>query len=49
MTEFPVMFGHGAHLMGIVSEPSTTSGGDLGCLLLNVGVTHRIGPRRLNV
>lgn len=49
MTEFPVMFGHGAHLMGIVSEPSTASGGDLGCLLLNVGVTHRIGPRRLNV
>ena len=47
MTEAPVLFGPEAHLMGILTAPETSS--SVACLLLNVGVTHRVGPRRLNV
>lgn len=47
MTETPVLFGPDRHLMGILATPDASS--SVACLLLNVGVTHRVGPRRLNV
>lgn len=49
--ERPVEFGRDVQLMGVVSAPSTpplTS--ELpGCVLLNAGLVHRVGPNRMNV
>ena len=47
MTEAPVLFGPERHLMGILTSGDAPA--PVACLLLNVGVTHRVGPRRLNV
>jgi len=50
MTETPVLFGPERNLLGILTSPREPAAcGPVACLLLNVGVTHRIGPRRLNV
>jgi len=50
MTEAPVLFGPDRNLLGILTSPQEhETSGPVACLLLNVGVTHRIGPRRLNV
>jgi hypothetical protein len=50
MTEAPVLFGPERNLMGILtSAPPADPPQPIACLLLNVGVTHRVGPRRLNV
>ena len=49
MSEKPVQFGPDGHLIGVLSLPAEGQAGDLACLMLNVGVTHHIGPRRLNV
>jgi len=51
VAERPVQFGSDGHLVGVLSLPAEgrRSRGDLACLMLNVGVTHRIGPRRVNV
>ncbi|SFM76884.1 alpha/beta fold hydrolase [Variovorax sp. OV329] len=50
--ETAVAFGPEGTLIGVLTQPSGESSaqpGQVGCLLLNVGVNHRIGPRRLNV
>jgi hypothetical protein len=36
-------------LLGILTQPPPSRGADLGCILMNAGVIHRIGPHRLNV
>jgi len=45
-----VTFGAGQALVGILSQPAPDAARQqVGCLLLNTGVNHRIGPRRMNV
>ncbi len=48
MDEFPVCLGPDQRLVGVVCEPDA-KGSQIGCLLMNAGVIHRIGPHRLNV
>jgi pimeloyl-ACP methyl ester carboxylesterase len=36
-------------LLGILTQPPPSRAADLGCVLMNAGVIHRIGPHRLNV
>jgi pimeloyl-ACP methyl ester carboxylesterase len=45
------LFGEAKNLGGVVTEPSAGNGpaANIGVLLLNAGVIHRIGPGRLNV
>lgn len=47
--ETPVQFGPDGSLIGVVTTPSEGSMEPVACLLLNMGATHRIGPRRINV
>ncbi|MBO9513592.1 MAG: hypothetical protein J7549_05685 [Variovorax sp.] len=47
--ETPVQFGPDGSLIGIVTTPGEGPVEPVGCLLLNMGATHRIGPRRINV
>ncbi|MBB3177117.1 alpha/beta hydrolase family protein [Variovorax sp. Sphag1AA] len=47
--ETPVQFGPDGSLLGIVTTPNDGSMEPVACLLLNMGATHRIGPRRINV
>jgi len=47
--ETPVQFGPDGSLVGIVTTPNDGSMEPVACLLLNMGATHRIGPRRINV
>lgn len=48
--ESVVSFGPDQTLVGILTTPSAdTPHAGIGCLLLNTGVNHRIGPRRVNV
>ncbi len=42
-------FGHDDQLLGIVTLPEDPRADAPGCLLMNAGVVHRIGPHRLNV
>jgi len=49
MTESPILFGPERNLLGILTSPTKANAQAPACLLLNVGVTHRVGPRRLNV
>jgi pimeloyl-ACP methyl ester carboxylesterase len=42
-------FGDENTLVGILTQPGGARGTDVGCLLLNVGVNPRSGPRRINV
>jgi pimeloyl-ACP methyl ester carboxylesterase len=49
MNEHPLLFGPEGSLMGILTTPAQVNPASVACLLLNVGLTHRIGPRRLNV
>lgn len=48
--ETTLCFGAEQRLIGVLARPGG-NGQDtrIGCLLLNVGVNHRIGPRRINV
>ena len=50
-SEAPVLFGSDDHLFGLLTRPQGPPGqaGDIGCLVLNTGVNHRIGPHRINV
>ncbi len=51
MDESTLCFGPEQGLVGVLTRPAVV-GDDrprIGCLLLNVGVNHRIGPRRINV
>lgn len=50
--ETALAFGPEGTLIGVLTQPSaarTDGGGGIACLLLNVGINHRIGPRRINV
>lgn len=49
--ERPVVFGSDVQLVGVVGGPGRVSAnGDLpGCVLLNAGLVHRVGPNRMNV
>jgi len=48
--ESVVSFGPDQTLIGIVTTPPADAPhAGIGCLLLNTGVNHRIGPRRINV
>ena len=47
--ETTVCFGPEQGLVGVLASPPGGSDARVGCLLLNVGVNHRIGPRRINV
>lgn len=49
MTETPVMFGAGASLVGILTQPEGGSTSKLAFITFNAGVISRIGPHRLNV
>ncbi|MBB1603156.1 hypothetical protein [Variovorax sp. UMC13] len=50
-SEAPVLFGSDDHLFGLLTRPQGLTGqmSDIGCLVLNTGVNHRIGPHRINV
>lgn len=47
--EMPVLFGPDDSLIGLIATPAQKSMAPVGCLLLNVGANHRVGPRRINV
>ncbi|MBS0454281.1 MAG: alpha/beta hydrolase [Proteobacteria bacterium] len=50
--ESALTFGPEGTLIGVLTEPETTHPGaasGIACLLLNVGINHRVGPRRINV
>ena len=47
MNEMVVTFGEDSHLVGTLTEPETPN--EIGFLLLNAGVLHRVGPHRFNV
>lgn len=50
MTELPLLFGPDeARLVGIVTKTEHPQPLPVVCLLLNQGIYHRIGPRRINV
>lgn len=49
VNETVAVFGPGHSLTGILAQPDAGAAGQIGCLLLNTGVNHRIGPHRLNV
>jgi hypothetical protein len=50
LDESTLCFGAEQSLIGVLARPGEALGpARVGCLLLNVGVNHRIGPRRLNV
>jgi pimeloyl-ACP methyl ester carboxylesterase len=47
--ETPLSFGPDGTLVGVLTRPVNGARSTVGCLLLNVGVNPRIGPRRINV
>lgn len=47
--EEPVQFGRGSNLLGVITRPIGRTSDALACLMLNFGVTHRVGPRRIQV
>lgn len=50
--ETALAFGPEGTLIGVLTEPDAShpaAGGGIACLLLNVGINHRVGPRRINV
>jgi alpha-beta hydrolase superfamily lysophospholipase len=48
--ETPVLFGDGARLFGVLSEPERPDRKDRPALcFLNVGANHHVGPHRMNV
>lgn len=51
LDEATLCFGPEQGLIGVLARPADSGGAPahIGCLLLNVGVNHRIGPRRINV
>ncbi|WP_449429504.1 alpha/beta fold hydrolase [Rhodanobacter umsongensis] len=48
MQEHAYRFGRARHLVGMVGLPPSLSG-DIGVIVLNAGLVHRIGPFRLHV
>jgi hypothetical protein len=49
MTQSPVRFGQGEALVGMLTTPAHHAMAATGCLMLNMGANHRVGPRRINV
>ena len=50
--ESTLSFGPDGGLIGVLTRPASAASKEparVGCLLLNVGLYHRIGPRRINV
>ncbi|MDN8616769.1 alpha/beta fold hydrolase [Variovorax ginsengisoli] len=47
--ETPVQFGPDGSLIGIITTPGDGPMAPVGCILMNMGAIHRIGPRRTNV
>jgi dienelactone hydrolase len=47
--EEAIQFGRGSTLLGVVTRPSGHTSNSLACLMFNFGVTHRVGPRRIQV
>jgi pimeloyl-ACP methyl ester carboxylesterase len=47
--EKPVLFGPDGSLIGMLATPADGQAEPVGCLLMNMGANHRIGPRRINV
>ena len=47
--EEPLLFGPQGKLLGVVTRPTHRTVGDVACLMFNFGVTHRVGPRRIQV
>lgn len=45
--EEPLLFGPQGKLLGVMTRPAER--GDIACLMFNFGVTHRVGPRRIQV
>lgn len=49
MNEIAVSFGPSKHLSGTLALPDELGARDVGFVMLNAGVIHRIGPHRFNV
>jgi hypothetical protein len=49
LSESAVVFGKGAELVGVITEPEVANVDLPAFVFLNAGVTHRIGPSRLHV
>ncbi len=50
MRERPIVFGQGAGLVGVVTEPDRHKALNRpACILVNAGLIHRVGPNRLYV
>ncbi len=51
MKEHAFRFGRARHLIGVAGLPtlSTTPSDNVGVIVLNAGLVHRIGPFRMNV
>lgn len=45
----PILFGPEQRLLGVVTRPLGNSLAGVACLMFNFGVTHRAGPRRIQV
>ena len=49
MRETAVLFGAQKSMVGVVSDPAPGAAPTIGCILLNAGFTHHIGPQRAYV
>ncbi len=49
ITQSPVQFGSDLSLLGMVTMPARQPHMRIGCLMLNMGANHRVGPHRINV
>jgi dienelactone hydrolase len=47
--EEPVQFGLDSGLLGVITRPTGRTSDALACVMFNFGVTHRVGPRRIQV
>jgi dienelactone hydrolase len=48
--EDPLLFGSEGNLLGVIARPAEgVAPSGVGCLMFNFGVTHRVGPRRIQV
>ncbi|VTU14161.1 exosortase A system-associated hydrolase 1 [Variovorax sp. SRS16] len=47
--EEPVLFGPASALFGVLTRPASGASAPVACLMSNFGVTHHIGPHRIQV
>ena len=45
----PILFGPEHRLLGVLTRPVGSLQAGIACLMFNFGVTHRTGPRRIQV